>query len=103
MELKDILSPTAYKLVQRKIETQKRYKTDLNTGYTMPFVFKFTDTGAIDHTVKPPKEIGRNYSFEPIFRIYDPWKKSGSKTLNLPNVTGVEPKKIGRASCRERV
>lgn len=36
MELKDILSPTAYKLVQRKIETQKRYKTDLNTGYTMP-------------------------------------------------------------------
>ncbi len=92
MELEEILSPTAYKLVQKKIENQKRYKTDSNSGYTMPFVFKFSDTGSIDHTVKPPKEIGRNYSFEPIFRIYDPWRKSGSKTINLPNVTGVEPK-----------
>ena len=69
MELKEILSPTAYKLVQKKIENQKRYKTDSNSGYTMPFVFKFSDTGSIDHTVKPQKEIGRNYSFEPIFHL----------------------------------
>lgn len=93
MELEELLSPSAYKSLTKKIERQKRFKTDGN-GETLPFIYKLSGTGVLDKTVKPHKEMNRDAYMEEAMQIYDPWAK-GNKFVIIRNVTGKEAKLVG--------
>jgi hypothetical protein len=85
------LSPKLYSVLEKRINERKLYKTDKESGQTLPFIFKLEGTGVIDRTAEPHREIRRDAFLLPKTEGFDPYDTKKPVKV-LKNITAVETK-----------